>query len=185
MNPAPLPELRTMTNDGQTFSWREAGQGESLVLVHGIGGHSASWRHQFAAFSRNYRVIAWDAPGYGCSDALSTTRPTAEDYARLLSAFLHCLDVDRPHLVGHSLGSIMIATACQRHLIDARTLAFLHPVTGNGSLPDSERESIRLARIADMERLGAPQFAVHEERAKGRLSYSMGNDVSFKSPFRH
>jgi pimeloyl-ACP methyl ester carboxylesterase len=159
-----LPDLRTMTIDGRTLSWREEGQGESLVLVHGIGGHSVSWRHQFATFSPNYRVIAWDAPGYGGSDSLPTISPTAEEYATLLSVFLRRLDVDRPHLVGHSLGSIMIAAACHLNRIDAQTLTFLHPVTGSGSLPDSEREPIRLSRIADMERLGAAQFAVQRGR---------------------
>src|SRR4051794_7428973 len=105
-----LPGLQKTIIDGLTVSWREAGQGEPLVLVHGIGGHSGSWQHQLASFARDHRVIAWDAPGYGGSDTLPAARLTADGYAAFLAALLRKLDVHRPHLVGHSLGSIVIAT---------------------------------------------------------------------------
>lgn len=164
MTASALPDLRKATIDGLTVSWREAGKGEALVLVHGIGGHSGSWQHQFAALANDHRVIAWDAPGYGGSDRLPVERLTAEDYAASLAALLRKLNVRRPHLVGHSLGSIMIATACHRDQIDGRTITLLQPVTGSGTLPDSEREPIRLARIADMERLGPEEFAVQRGR---------------------
>jgi pimeloyl-ACP methyl ester carboxylesterase len=159
-----LPDLQQTTIDGLTVSWREAGKGEPLVLVHGIGGHSGSWQHQFASFAGDHRVIAWDAPGYGGSDALPATRLTAEGYAASLAALLRKLDVHRPHLVGHSLGSIIVATACHRNQIDGRTMTFLQPVTGSGTLSDGEREPIRLARIEDMERLGPEEFAVQRGR---------------------
>ncbi|MFX8668663.1 alpha/beta fold hydrolase, partial [Acinetobacter baumannii] len=61
--------------------YREAGQGEALVLLHGIGGCADSWKHQFETLSRSYRVIAWDAPGYGSSASLDVIRPIARDYA--------------------------------------------------------------------------------------------------------
>jgi pimeloyl-ACP methyl ester carboxylesterase len=59
----------------------------------------------------------------------------------------------------------MIATACHRDQIDGRSMTFLQPVTGSGTLSDSEREPIRLARIADMERLGPEEFAIQRGRA--------------------
>lgn len=171
-----LPDLRTAIIDGATISWRETGQGEPLVLVHGIGGHSGSWQHQFAAFARDYRVIAWDAPGYGKSDVLPPDRLTAADYGQVLAALLEHLNVQRPHLVGHSLGSIMIESACHQGLIDARTLTLLQPVTGSGMLSDQDREPVRLARIADMERLGPIEFAV--QRGRTILSRSTPADVA-------
>ena len=146
------------------MTWREAGHGVPLVLVHGIGGHSGSWRNQFSAFTNDHRVIAWDAPGYGGSDALPVGRRTAEDYAVSLAELLRTIGVDRPHLVGHSLGALVVATACHRDQIDGRSMTFLQPVTGSGMLADSEREPIRLARIADMERLGPEEFAIQRGR---------------------
>jgi pimeloyl-ACP methyl ester carboxylesterase len=154
-----LPERRTIRIDGRNLAWREAGHGPALVLVHGIGGHAGSWRHQFAAFAPTHRVIAWDAPGYGESDALPGVAH-ATDYAASLAALLRSLNVFSAHLVGHSLGSIMIAALCRTQNFAAKTLTFLQPVTGSGTLPETEREAVRQARIKDMRALGPREFAV-------------------------
>ena len=61
------PPRRVETAVG-AFSIREAGNGPVVVLLHGIGSGSGSWVHQIDRLSRNFRVIAWDAPGYGDSD---------------------------------------------------------------------------------------------------------------------
>jgi pimeloyl-ACP methyl ester carboxylesterase len=161
-----LPDLQTTTIDGRKLAWREAGRGPSVVLVHGIGGQSRSWRHQLADFRDTFRTIAWDAPGYGGSDPAPA--PIVDAYAGALAALLGHLGVREPHLVGHSLGSIMIASACRDHGITPASLTFLQPVTGSGTLPDDERERIRQARIADMRKLGPAEFATQ----RGRLILS-------------
>ena len=50
-------------------SYREAGTGPALVCLHGIGAASAGWILQLESL-KSYRLIAWDAPGYGESDFL-------------------------------------------------------------------------------------------------------------------
>ena len=55
------------TVDGTTIHYETAGDGFPLVLLHGIGSNSRSWRRQLAAMSADSKVIAWDAPGYGRS----------------------------------------------------------------------------------------------------------------------
>jgi pimeloyl-ACP methyl ester carboxylesterase len=161
---AALPDLRSIKRKGRTLAWRETGKGDPVVLVHGIGGHSGSWRHQFDALSGSFRVIAWDAPGYGGSDSLDPSEMTADGYAQALAALLRAIDVQVPHLVGHSLGSIMIAAACRADAIAPRSLTFLQPVVGSGALPADERDNIRQARIVDMRKLGAREFAVQRGR---------------------
>jgi pimeloyl-ACP methyl ester carboxylesterase len=165
MTAAALPDLQSIAIQGRKFCWRETGNGDPVVLVHGIGGHSGSWRHQFGVLSGAFRVIAWDAPGYGNSDSLPPSGVTAEGYSQALAALLHAINVQGPHLVGHSLGSIMIAAACRADAVVPRSLTFLQPVTGSGALPADERENIRQARIADMRRLGPREFALQRGRA--------------------
>src|SRR5919197_704581 len=60
------------------ISYREAGAGPALVLLHGIGSSAASWLFPFETL-QGYRLIAWDAPGYGEADffAPPTPRPAA------------------------------------------------------------------------------------------------------------
>jgi pimeloyl-ACP methyl ester carboxylesterase len=167
--PSPsLPERRQISILGKTISWREAGSGDCLVLVHGVGGSSGSWARQFAAFSNNYRVIAWDAPGYGQSDPIGQGNPSARDYSEMLTGSLQELGVERPHMVGHSLGSIMVAAAIRYQKVEPRSQVFLQPVLGSGMLPPAEQDRIRQARIDDMRRLGAVEFA----KQRGRLILS-------------
>ena len=94
------------TNDG-AVTYRELGSGAPLVLLHGIGSGSESWRAQLLDFGKLYHVIAWDAPGYGGSTPVAPSTPSAADYARRLETFLDALGVATCHLVGHSLGAIM------------------------------------------------------------------------------
>ncbi len=155
-----IPALQLMEIDGHRIAWREAGSGMPLVLVHGIGGHSGSWENQFVSFAPDYRVIAWDAPGYGKSEALADDALTVEGYASSLAGLLRALDAEHSHLIGHSLGAVIISAASQQGATQPRSLTLLQPVTGTGKLPFDERERIRLARIADMKRLGPVRFAV-------------------------
>jgi pimeloyl-ACP methyl ester carboxylesterase len=134
------------------------------VLVHGIGGYSASWLEQYAALKDRFRVIAWDAPGYGGSE-LRSPAPRADDYARALLALLDHLNVGSVCFVGHSLGAVFVAALCRLRPNLAQRVIFLHPVTGSGKLSDAEREPIRAARINDLNSLGSRGFAEKRGRA--------------------
>jgi pimeloyl-ACP methyl ester carboxylesterase len=74
-------------------------------MLHGIGAHAEYFRFQLAALSSQWRVIAWNAPGYGLSDNLRSEQPQASDYAQALDDFLQAVQVDRCVLVGNSFGS--------------------------------------------------------------------------------
>ena len=71
-----FPLLRLEVN-GRSYSYRQYGSdGDPVIaLLHGIGSASASWVFQLAGFAANYRVVAWDAPGYGNSSLLKNVSP--------------------------------------------------------------------------------------------------------------
>ena len=83
--------------------YRIAGEGPPLLLIHGIGDSSATWRTVIAQLARNHLVIAPDLLGHGAS-----AKPRADysvaAYANGMRDLLGVLDVDRVTLVGHSLG---------------------------------------------------------------------------------
>lgn len=154
-----LPVLRTVSHKGRTLSWREQGDGVALVLIHGIGGSSESWAHQFAVFSRKYQVIAWDAPGYGGSEPFPQDAPTAADYASALAALLDLRGVMTAHVVGHSVGAIIAAALCRQIPATVQSLALIHPLAGFGGEDAAVREAARRARMAPIEELGMAEFA--------------------------
>jgi 3-oxoadipate enol-lactonase len=76
----------------------------AIVLVHGLGGSARSWWAQLAACEeRGHRVIAYDQRGAGLSSAPPGPY-SVELWARDLIRVLDVLDVERPILVGHSVG---------------------------------------------------------------------------------
>ncbi len=85
-------------------------KGGVFVLLHGISSGAESWVKQFNELGDEYRLIAWNAPGYGGSRLLTNPEPSAKEYANQLHLLLAELGVKSITIVGHSLGA-MIASA--------------------------------------------------------------------------
>ncbi len=133
----------------------------ALVFLHGVGSSAASWGDELASLAaRGYRVVAWDAPGYGNSDPLPMPAPTGADYATALAALLDSLGIDRFALVAHSLGVLIAAAFCVSNAgarVTKLILASPTPGFGNAG-PDMRRVKVD-GRLADMDRLGPAGLA--------------------------
>ena len=140
----------------KTISYRETGAGQALVLLHGIGSSSAGWLGQLETLV-GYRLIAWDAPGYGESDFLATEKPKAADYAQALHEFLDRLLLKDVVLVGNSLGCLMAGAYAAAHGDRVRSMILLGPAGGYALLADRE-EKLR-GRLEELDRLGPEGLA--------------------------
>ncbi|MCI2397922.1 alpha/beta hydrolase [Aliiroseovarius subalbicans] len=89
-----------------TLTYREAGAGAPVVLIHGVGMQSAAWTPQIAALSATHRVIAIDMPGHGGSSALPSGSQLPAFVAWLHAVFA-ALDLTNVSLVGHSMGALV------------------------------------------------------------------------------
>ena len=152
-------QKKTIETDGGEITYLEAGAGPVLILLHGIGSGAASWQAQLDAFSDRFRVIAWDAPGFGGSTKLAPTAPKADDYAAALGGFLDALGIDACHVVGHSLGALMGCAFARRWPARALSLMIGDPAAGYGDAPDEVRDQRRAARIGLLDRLGPEGLA--------------------------
>jgi pimeloyl-ACP methyl ester carboxylesterase len=78
----------------------------TVMLLHGVGGSHESWSLNVPALvEAGYRVLAWDAPGYGASPAI---RPlNMAEFARALQALLKAQGGRRTVLLGHSMGGMI------------------------------------------------------------------------------
>ena len=137
----------------------EAGSGNPLVLLHGIGSGAASWQAQLEAFSDRYRVIAWDAPGYGGSAPLAPTVPDARDYAGVLAQFLDARGFPSCHLVGHSLGALMACAFARRWPDRVRSLLIGDPAAGYGDASAEIKAQRREGRLGLLAKLGPEGLA--------------------------
>jgi pimeloyl-ACP methyl ester carboxylesterase len=154
MSLSKLPPLRRVRCSQGELAWREAGTGPALVLLHGIGSGSGSWLGQFDGLADRYRILAWDAPGYGASAPLHEAQPLAQHYVQALDEWLRALDVQTPVLLGHSLGALVAAAwaAAQPERVAALVLA--SPARGYGQAEPALREAKYRERVELVERLG-------------------------------
>jgi pimeloyl-ACP methyl ester carboxylesterase len=167
-----IPVLQKTLLEGKTVAWREAGDGDALVLLHGIGGNSESWKEQLNKLCDRYRVIAWDMPGYGGSDGFGSFTPNVDAYSDTLAALLNFLDVKKAHILGQSIAALVAARFCVRNPDRIKSYLFAHGLTGLGSLEEEAREKAKRGRIEIFEALGPKRFA----REKGPAI--MSPDVS-------
>src|SRR6185312_7604275 len=164
---------------GMSFTTVEKGpekaDAAALVLLHGIGSAGRSFEHQINAFSPRFKVLAWDAPGYGGSTELPVDHPTASDYAIELVKLLDERGIKRCHLLGHSLGCLIAArfTAIRPDRVQSLTLCSV--ATGHANVATVERENALTQRLGDLARLGPAGMA--KERAPRLLGPAAAPDA--------
>lgn len=86
------------------LAYRDRGQGPPVLLIHGLGAHSYTWRHMEPELARNHRVLSLDLKGFGQSDKPFDKRYSVFDQAKLVAAFIDKLGLEKLTLIGHSYG---------------------------------------------------------------------------------
>jgi pimeloyl-ACP methyl ester carboxylesterase len=123
------------------------GAGPCLFLLHGIGGNADGWRKQYAAFGNDFRVVGWDAPGYGGSFNFANASPGLEEYAAAFVAVLDALDVGKALVVGHSLGGLIAACAAAKYPSRIERLVLAACSSGHATYEEAKRQSILKTRL--------------------------------------
>lgn len=154
-----IPAKSAVDVGGVRIAYREAGAGEVVLLLHGIGSAASSWRHQLAGLAGRYRLIAWDAPGYGGSGEVAQPHPVPADYGELAVGLLDALGVARCHLVGHSLGGLIAASIARRHGARLMSLTLSAPAAGYGAKPGGKWPAPVQERLDDLSDLGPAGMA--------------------------
>jgi pimeloyl-ACP methyl ester carboxylesterase len=173
------------------IEYRAAGDRDNptVLMLHGLGSSSAGYRGQFAGLSRDFHVIAWNAPGFGGSSPISGHNAGIDDYADALEAFLRALRVERiSALVGSSWGSIVALAFARRYpaLVGSLVLSAPNVAKGRvvGEARDAELESwlrtadirIPVSRAAVADRLLTPNTPSAVRQHVERLRDAMTND---------
>lgn len=101
------PRGRFIDVEGVRLHYIERGEGQPLVLLHGVGDMAESFDISglIDLAATRYRVIAFDRPGYGYSKRPRTQAWAPSQQADLLHHALQMLSVERPILAAHSLGT--------------------------------------------------------------------------------
>lgn len=129
------------------IAFERAGQGETIVFLHGIGGNRSNWQEQLAYFATGYQAVAWDARGYGTSgDYAGPCEFPA--FSRDLLRLLDHLEVQRAHFVGLSMGGRILMDFAARHpgRVSSLVIAAAFPSFGGALTPQQRDDFMRLRR---------------------------------------
>ncbi|MDN3018345.1 alpha/beta hydrolase [Paenibacillus sp. BSR1-1] len=141
------------------------GEGDPLIILHGMGNNSQSWKKQLRGLSEHYTVIAWDAPGYGKSSDPKEEFREFRQFADVLKGFIENLNYESVTLLGHSMGSAIALDFCYRfpEMVDA--LIISDATRGAAALSKEENDrklKNRLKNIESMEPIELAALRVKE-----------------------
>jgi pimeloyl-ACP methyl ester carboxylesterase len=115
---------------GARIHYLDKGSGPAIVILHGLGGQMGNFTYALLErLTDEFRVILMDRPGSGYSTrARGATRRLTEQ-ASIVAEFIRKLGLDRPLLVGHSLGGAIALGVALDHSEVIRGLALIAPLT--------------------------------------------------------
>ena len=151
-----------VTAEGARTFYVEAGSGPPVVLLHGLGATNASMLPTMTDLVSDHRVIAPDLPGFG--DSAKPLRSLhAGFYARWFASFCDELGLQRPHVIGNSMGGRIAVEAGLRYpeRVDKLVLLAPSPAFLRG------REYVRLVRILRPELALVPLPVPHKTVVNG------------------
>lgn len=107
------------------ISYYRQGEGEPLLLIHGVGLCAQSWYQQIETLSKSFDVIAIDLPGHGQSKALATDSPEVGHFAQAIANFIEEQLDGSAHIIGHSLGALIALDLACNHANTCRNMIAL------------------------------------------------------------
>src|SRR5580704_4173163 len=152
------------TIHGYRRAYVKAGHGPALLLIHGIGDSSDSWRPVLDQLSRHHTVIAPDLLGHGRSEKPRADYSVAA-YANGMRDLLSVLEIDRATVLGHSLGGGVAAQFAYQFPERCERLVLV----GSGGIGRSVSPLLRLAAVPGAEFL-MPLFGLPPVRMVTRLT---------------
>lgn len=119
---------------GMAWHVQVMGQGPALLLLHGTGAATHSWRDVMPKLAAHYTVVAMDLPGHAFTQPPTRNSLSLPGMAAAVASLLRTLSVEPVRAVGHSAGAaVLVRMAVERLFAPADIISFngaFFPVTG-------------------------------------------------------
>ena len=119
-----------VTVGGDKIHYVERGEGQPILMIHGLGGSLHHLRRPLMeSFGDGYRLIALDRAGSGYSTRDPLRQGSLKEQAQGIADFIDALGLEKPLLVGHSLGGAVALATALDHPDKVAGLALISPLT--------------------------------------------------------
>ena len=99
---------------GETIAVQVAGQGRPVLMIHGLGGSHHDWDDAVESLAHRHAVHRFDLLGHG-ERAVTDRCPSLQEMAHDVAQVIDGLALERPLLVGHSMGALVVMKYLQDH----------------------------------------------------------------------
>jgi pimeloyl-ACP methyl ester carboxylesterase len=149
-------QQRSIHYQNATISYRIAGKGKTVMLLHGFGEDGTVWEYQIEALKDHYRLLIPDIPGSGNSSFLP--KANIETYAQILKEII---DIELPQteesfsLIGHSMGGYIALAFAEKFPALLNSLGLFH---SSAFADNEEKKEVRTKAISFIKEKGAYTF---------------------------
>lgn len=124
------PEGDFLEVAGARLHYLDQGSGPAVVMIHGLAGQAKHFTHSLVdKLAADHRVIVVERPGSGWSEAAPGASHALRAQAAVIAAFIRKLGLERPLVVGHSLGGAVALALALDHPDVVGGLALIAPLT--------------------------------------------------------
>jgi pimeloyl-ACP methyl ester carboxylesterase len=139
----------------------ECGAGETVIMLHGIGGHAEAFARNVVPLGRQFNARSIDYYGHGLTE-YGGSPFTKDTYVKHLIAFMDAAGIERAHLIGESLGGWIAAWTAIEH--PERVGKVIYTVGAHLNVPIDEATKAKTAAgLAELGRLSR-QFMAEPSR---------------------
>lgn len=104
----------------------DRGEGDAILLIHGLGASSFTWRKNIDALAQSFRVVSVDLLGFGYSQRVAPVDYSLAGHARRIILLMDILGIERAVIVGHSLGGTVAQILAARYPERVRRLVLIN-----------------------------------------------------------
>ena len=124
------PQGRFLDLDGERVHYLDKGVGPALFLIHGLSGQMGNFTYALVGcLASEFRVVAVDRPGSGYSTRPADADASLRAQGRALAKVIRALNLDRPLIVGHSMGGAIALAIALDNPECVSGLALIAPLT--------------------------------------------------------
>ncbi|OPX36835.1 MAG: hypothetical protein B1H12_06230 [Desulfobacteraceae bacterium 4484_190.2] len=128
-------ERREVQVDDHHWVYLEGGEGETILFVHGFGAEKDRWGTFLPAFSKSYRLIVPDLPGFGENSRITSDKFDIPSQVRRLSRFIEAIGLKRFHVVGISMGGYISAYYASEYPEKVKSLCLIDAAGVESRIP--------------------------------------------------
>lgn len=110
----------------QVVYYQVVGQGEPIILIHGLSGSTRWWVRNVPALSEHYQVYLLDLPGFGTMRRIRQ-RFILDEVAAGIVSWMQAIGIKQAHLVGHSMGGYICLWIAAHHPELIKCLVLVSP----------------------------------------------------------